>query len=81
MSRKPSPYSPQQKLNRSTPAAADVRLGDTITCEGVVTGRATSDGRETVTVECWAQNQHGEKVTTGSAVLSLPLTASSEVQA
>ncbi len=58
-----------------------VRLGDTITCEGVVTGRATTDGRETVTVECWAQNQRGEKVTTGSAILSLPRIASSEVQA
>ena len=58
-----------------------VRLGDTITCEGVVTGRATADGRETVAVECWAQNQRGEKVTTGSAVLSLPLTADNEVQA
>ncbi len=58
-----------------------VRLGDTITCEGVVTGRATVEGRETVTVECWAQNQRGEKVTTGSAILSLPRIASSEVQA
>lgn len=58
-----------------------VRLGDTITCEGVVKEHTASDGRETITVECWAQNQRGEKVTTGSAVLSLPLTGSSEVQA
>ena len=30
MSRSPSPFSAQQKLNRSTPATADVGLGDII---------------------------------------------------
>lgn len=55
-----------------------VRLGDTITCEGVVQERTSEDGHEMVTVECWAQNQRGEKVTIGNGVLSLPLTGSSD---
>jgi acyl dehydratase len=60
-----------------------VRLGDTLTCEGVVKERAMSDAREAVAVECWVQNQRGEKVTLGEAVLSLPLAGKqeSEVQA
>ncbi|HLI05832.1 MAG TPA: MaoC/PaaZ C-terminal domain-containing protein [Ktedonobacteraceae bacterium] len=59
-----------------------VRLGDTITCEGVVQERTGDDDREVITVECWAQNQRGEKVTIGKGVLSLPLVRdSSEVQA
>ncbi len=62
--------------------ASMVRLGDTITCEGVVQERTHEDGQEKVTIECWAQNQRGEKVTIGKGVLSLPLTESSdEVQA
>jgi acyl dehydratase len=59
-----------------------VRLGDTITCEGFVHERTSGDGHEAVTVECWAQNQQGVKVTIGKAVLSLPLAGdSSEVEA
>jgi acyl dehydratase len=53
--------------------ASMVRLGDTLTCRGVVKNRSTSDdGRETVAIECWVQNQKGEKVTLGEAVVSLP---------
>ena len=49
-----------------------VRPGDTLTCHGLVSGRTTSDdGQFTqVTLECWAQNQKGEKVTTGQAVIA-----------
>ena len=36
---------------------------------------------ETVTIECWAQNQQGEKVTVGEAVVSLPLQRKEEAQA
>src|ERR1700680_1178101 len=46
---------------------AMVRLGDTLTCSGVVKKTATGDGQTTVTIECWAQNQHGQKVTVGEA--------------
>lgn len=53
-----------------------VRLGDTITCHGIVRGRTSAyDGHVTyITLECWAQNQKGRKVTTGEAVIAVPLT-------
>src|SRR5450755_2541520 len=44
-----------------------VRLGDTRTCCGVVKNSVTGDGQTTVTIEHWAQNQRGEKVTVGEA--------------
>ena len=51
-----------------------VRLGDTLTCHGIVRGRTDATGKTSVAVECWAQNQKGEKVTTGEAVVAVPLT-------
>ena len=52
--------------------ASMVRLGDTLTCQGIIQERSSAaDGRELVSVECWVQNQHGEKVTLGDAVVSL----------
>ncbi len=54
-----------------------VRLGDTLTCHGFVKERSGGgDAREIVTVECWVQNQKGEKVTLGEATVSLPRTQS-----
>jgi acyl dehydratase len=53
--------------------ASMVRLGDTLTCRGVVKERqAADDSRETVAIECWVQNQKGEKVTLGEAIVTLP---------
>jgi acyl dehydratase len=52
-----------------------VRLGDTLTCLGVLKERATQHQHESFTIECWAQNQQGEKITTGEAVILVPLTA------
>jgi acyl dehydratase len=50
-----------------------VRLGDTLTCHGVIKARTTNDGQsQSVTIECWAQNQQGEKVTAGEAVVIIP---------
>ena len=50
-----------------------VRLGDTISCHGIVRERIhRTPGQEIVHIECWAQNQKGTKVTTGEAVVSLP---------
>jgi len=47
-----------------------VRLGDTLTCQGVIKALTTSeDQSQSVTLECWAQNQKGEKVTAGEAVV------------
>src|SRR5256885_4108312 len=50
-----------------------VRLGDTLTCLGTIKARApTGDGHESIAIECWAQNQKGEKVTVGEAVVVTP---------
>ena len=51
-----------------------VRLGDTLTCCGVVKNSASSGGQTTITIECWAQNQRGEKVTVGEADVVVPQT-------
>lgn len=53
--------------------ASMVRLGDTLTCHGIIKERATdSYGHPLVRLECWAQNQKGVTVTSGEAVVSLP---------
>ncbi|HEY3365170.1 MAG TPA: MaoC/PaaZ C-terminal domain-containing protein [Symbiobacteriaceae bacterium] len=45
---------------------AMVRLGDVLTCRGIVKARTPlADGRTLLTLEIWAENQRGEKVTTG----------------
>jgi acyl dehydratase len=53
-----------------------VHLGDTLTCLGTVKartgGEATSPTPALVTIECWAQNQKGIKVTIGEAIVSIP---------
>ena len=52
-----------------------VRLGDTLTCHGIVKERTTDErvgaglAPALVVVECWAQNQKGEKVTVGEAIV------------
>jgi len=56
-----------------------VRLGDTLTCHGVVKSKTIDDDlSESVTVECWAQNQKGDKVTAGEAVVVVPNTQRNE---
>src|SRR5437763_1853948 len=50
-----------------------VRLGDTLTCHGIVKEYINDEsGYETVVVECWAQNQKGEQVTVGEAIVAVP---------
>jgi len=59
-----------------------VRLDDTLTCHGVVKSRTTgNEGQESITIECWAQNQRGEKVTGGEAVVRIPFTRTQEAKA
>ncbi len=53
---------------------AMVRLGDTLTCQGLVKNISVAGGETTITIECWAQNQRGEKVTVGEAEVAVPLT-------
>jgi acyl dehydratase len=48
-----------------------VRLGDVLTCHGIVKERRSEQGREFITIECWAQNQKGEKATSGEAIVTL----------
>ena len=49
-----------------------VRLGDTLTCLGKVAARAEEEKETAITLECWAQNQRGEQVTAGEAVVYVP---------
>jgi acyl dehydratase len=58
-----------------------VRLGDTLTCCGIVKNSATADGQTNITIECWAQNQRGEKVTIGEAEVVVPQTQTTGVHA
>ena len=48
-----------------------VRLGDVLTCHGIIRERKSEQERELITVECWAQNQKGEKATSGKAIVSI----------
>jgi acyl dehydratase len=51
--------------------AAQVRLGDVLTCRGTVTEIITGETRPLARLELWAENQKGEKVTTGEAEIYL----------
>ena len=56
-----------------------VRLGDTLTCQGVVKAQTTIDDlSQSIAIECWAQNQKGDKVTTGEAVVIIPGASTNE---
>jgi acyl dehydratase len=51
-----------------------VRLGDTLTCLGAIKNRTIDDnGQTSITIECWAQNQKGDKVTVGEAIVVVPV--------
>ena len=51
--------------------AALVRLKDTVTCRGRVVGTSQKNGLNLVELEIWAENQRGEKVVTGKAIVAL----------
>jgi acyl dehydratase len=58
-----------------------VRLGDALTCQGKVNTRTThGDLNQSIVIECWAQNQNGDKVTTGEAVVIIPAESRNEVK-
>lgn len=48
-----------------------VRLGDVITCRGLVREVRPEGGKALVTLEVWAENQSGERVTAGDAEVLL----------
>jgi acyl dehydratase len=59
-----------------------VRLGDTLTYQGIIKAQTTNDDlSQSIAVECWAQNQKGDKVTTGEAVVIIPSVSSRETNA
>ena len=52
---------------------AQVRLGDVLSCNGVVKEITRGDdSRSLALLEVWAENQRGERVTTGEAEIYLP---------
>ncbi len=58
-----------------------VRLGDTLTCHGKVATQTTcEDHSQSIAIECWAQNQKGDKVTTGEAVVIIPAVSRNEAK-
>lgn len=68
-----APFATSRLVSLNVRFASMVRLGDVITCLGIVKERTlANDGQESVRIECWAQNQHGTRVTTGEAIVSIP---------
>lgn len=49
-----------------------ILAGDTITTGGVIQERRETDGKVQFTVEVWAQNQEGTRVTVGQAEVDIP---------
>src|SRR6266550_60342 len=59
-----------------------VRLGDILTCQGKVKVRTTNEDLSlSIAIECWVQNQKGDKVTTGEAVVIIPTVSRNEMRA
>lgn len=50
---------------------AMARLGDAITCRGVIAGKSEENGEKRVELELTAENQNGEKVQLGRAIVAL----------
>jgi hypothetical protein len=48
------------------------RVNEEIFCYGTVTKKYVENGKNCARVEIWAENPHGERTVTGSAVVSLP---------
>ena len=58
-----------------------VHLGDTLTCHGKIITRTTQeDMSQSIAIECWVQNQKGDKVTFGEAVVIIPAVSNNEVK-
>jgi acyl dehydratase len=44
-----------------------VKPGDTVTCKGKIKDKKVENGKKTVSLDLWAENQKGEQVITGEA--------------
>jgi acyl dehydratase len=51
--------------------SAMVKPGDVLTCKGTIKTIEQREGRTYVTLEVWAENQRGEKVTGGEADITV----------
>ncbi len=51
--------------------SAMVKPGDVLTCKGVIKSIEQREGRAHLTLDIWAENQRGEKVTGGEAEVSV----------
>jgi acyl dehydratase len=51
--------------------SAMVKPGDVLTCNGTIKSIEQREGRTHLTLEVWAENQRGEKVTGGDAEVSV----------
>ena len=48
-------------------------IGDTTWCKGTVVKKYIEDDQHLVDIDCWAENQRGEKTMLGSATVLLPV--------
>lgn len=63
---------PRNVRSLSARFTAMALLGDTVRCAGTVTGKAVVEGENRVELELVAENQKGEKIQLGKAVVALP---------
>jgi len=66
-------WTPQRNIRAlSSRFVAMAFPGDVITCTGTVAAKSVQDGEKRVELDLAAQNQNGEKVLLGKAMLALP---------
>ena len=64
---------PQARVKKfSTRFTAMAFPGDQVTCSGVVTGKTSGDGENTVDLDIAAHNQNGDRLLSGKATVALP---------
>ena len=61
-----------QGSNMRVTYIAPVYAGDAVSCRGVVREKTIEGATTKLDLEIWCQNQHGEKVTVGTASVKLP---------
>jgi len=64
-------FGPEAVRRLSVRFNAMVRPGDVLTCRGIVKEMDSRNGHQRVTLDVWAENQRGERVTAGDAEVDL----------
>ena len=62
----------RQGGNLSVTFLKPVYAGDTVTTNGIVEDSQDVDGRRTLSINVWLENQDGNKTSTGSATVTIP---------